>query len=134
MFVHYLFALQFIVGHGVLCRFVYSHSLISPLPHDDRLFVMDPLAGLEDSSTEEDAASNTTEDDPQIPENQQPQPSSVAPLPHPAAPVPPVTSSGRAKPHYELKHTIRGHTKSLSAIKFSPDGTILASCGMDLPF
>lgn len=99
---------------------------------------MDPL---ENSASDDDAASQTTEDDPQIPESQEPASvaeaaastsvlvSNTQPPPVPPPPVPPPTASGRERPQYELRHTMRGHTKSLSAIKFSPDGTILASCG-----
>ena len=88
----------------------------------------------DDSSTDDDAASQTTEDDPQIPESQH------APLPPaqlhppPAAPQPGPsnlqnTHTTRARPRYELRHTLRGHTMSISSVKFSPDGTLLASCG-----
>lgn len=92
---------------------------------------MDPLAGMDDSSSDEDAtsqASEATEDDPQVPEQQNaappPQP---APTPVRAAPPPPGTA--RERPNYELRQTMRGHKMSISAVKFSPDGQLLASCG-----
>ena len=93
-------------------------------------------SATDDSSTEEDdAASQTTEDDPQIPESEhaplppaQPHP---PPVPPPSAPPnpPPANAQSRARPRYELRHTLSGHTMSISSVKFSPDGTLLASCG-----
>lgn len=90
---------------------------------------MDPLEGM-DSSTDDDAASQTTEDDPQIPEQQQPP--APAPPPPQAQPVSGQNGSthapARERPHYELKHTLAGHSMSISSVKFSPDGMLLASC------
>lgn len=34
-------------------------------------------------------------------------------------------------PDYKTKYILSGHARSISAIKFSPDGTMLASCGAD---
>src|SRR5712671_1078825 len=102
-------------------------------------------APTDDSSTEDDAASQTTEDDPQIPESphhalaaaaaapptqpHHPPPPPVAAQPAPPPSNPPANAPARARPRYELKHSLTGHTMSISSDKFSPDGILLASCG-----
>ena len=72
-----------------------------------------------------------TTDDPQIP----------APPPvqsHPAVPPPPpsaqiqtstIQAAPRERSNYRLRHTFRGHTQSVSAGNFNPDGSLLAPCG-----
>lgn len=82
-----------------------------------------------DDTTSESENSESTEEDPEIPENTAPPP----PLPvepqtaasPPQAPRP--TARPRVVPHYELRHTLNGHTDSISSVKFSPDGALLAS-------
>jgi COMPASS component SWD3 len=87
---------------------------------------MEATRTVEDPSTDDDNASQTTEDDPRIPEKQENQP----PPQHTGVPAAAGTSGARERPRYELLHLMRGHTSSISAVKFSLDGTLLASSGM----
>lgn len=93
------------------------------------------------ANSSDDGASDATEDDPQVPEHASaippeadpvPGPSTappVAPAPAPAPATTPTVVDRGNNPHYELRHILRGHSMSLSSVKFSPDGNLLASTG-----
>jgi WD40 repeat protein len=48
-----------------------------------------------------------------------------------STPVPDTTipKTDRSRPQYAVKYILSGHTMAISALKFSPDGTMLASSG-----
>lgn len=51
------------------------------------------------------------------------------PSPPQTHPVTPQSPDAPLKPKYKLRYTLSGHTMSISSLKFSPDGSILASSG-----
>lgn len=50
-------------------------------------------------------------------------------VPHTSIESPPTIQKATDTPNYKTKYILSGHARSISAIKFSPDGTMLASCG-----
>lgn len=101
----------------------------------------------------DDGASDATEDDPQVPDHAStsasasrgdpptavPSPSATPSQPTPAQSAPTHSTASNAiptvvdrgnNPRYELRHILRGHSMSLSSVKFSPDGNLLASTGV----
>ena len=77
---------------------------------------------MDESTTDDGNAFQTTEDVPQIP--------ALAPVQsHPAVPPPPPDALIQTPSTIQTATYTRGHTQSVSAVKFSPDRTLLASCG-----
>lgn len=44
----------------------------------------------------------------------------------------PMPKTDRSRPQYAVKYILSGHTMAISSLKFSPDGTMLASSGAPL--
>ena len=47
------------------------------------------------------------------------------------SPTPPPPPPKPERLNYQEKFTLKGHLRGVSAVQFSPDGSMIASCGMD---
>ena len=72
-----------------------------------------------------------TETKPILPVSTSPAPEPAPPgPPSPAEPAPEPKPSAVPKPQYKHQYSLSGHTLSISSLKFSPSGAILASSGV----
>ena len=94
---------------------------LEPIPHSEPL--PEPNGHDEPRSQSppqlRDSVSPTARSPPPVPES-----SAQTPAPNPEPKI-----LGPYKPNYRPHLILSGHSRSVSSIKFSPDGTMLASCG-----
>lgn len=96
---------------------------VEPVQEEAMNHVEEPVA--DGMLTEPEAEQPTSS--PPAPNGTSPEQTKDEDMKPPSSPAAVVDSDG--VPNYKTRYIMSGHARSISAIKFSPDGTMLASCG-----